>query len=127
MRRFFLSLLVIIGTSINASAATISWKSSDLPYDSKTASCEEILTHANKNNATRMVAGGVYIHGKRMGKRCMKPDYVKGFELWNKVGATSQMRSVLRSLEIKASTDNPFAKSQLRKLEKAGWIKRLRP
>lgn len=127
MRRFLLALIVVFGPSMAASAATISWKSSDLPYDSKTASCEEILSHTNKNTGTRMMAAGVYIHGKHMGKRCMKPDYVKGFELWNKVGATSQMQSALRALEIKADTGNPFAKSQLRKLEKAGWIKRLRP
>lgn len=124
MRSLFgIFLILLMAVSAQASMGT----KPNLPYDIKTASCAEILEHTETNNVTRRLAAGVYVHGKHMGKRCMTPDYVKGFELLDRIGARRDMESLLRALEVKASTNNPFAKSQLRKLENAGWIKRLRP
>jgi DNA-binding MarR family transcriptional regulator len=70
------------------------------------------------------MAAGLYAHGMHMGNRCIKRDYVRAFQLYQEIGATSSMQSILRDLETRASTGSPRAKSHLRKLEKAGLIKK---
>jgi hypothetical protein len=93
-----------------------------LPYDIKTATCDEIIAHADDNAATRMVAASLYAHGKHMGKQCIEVDYVRAFELWHEIGAGNTIRSVLNDLTQRANAGNAAAASHLRKLEAAGYI-----
>lgn len=126
MRQTFIAAAFFLFASASVNAQSIVFHSRDLPYDPKTATCDDIIAHMNTNKYTKLMAASLYAHGKHMGKRCFRADYVKAFELYSEIGAMSDMKSILRDIEAKASTGSPLAKSALRKLEKAGYIEKVR-
>jgi hypothetical protein len=93
-----------------------------LPYDPKTATCDEIIAHADDNAATKDVAASVYARGKHMGKQCVEVDYVRAFQLWAEIGARYTINSVLDELTQRANSGNAAAAAHIRKLEAAGLI-----
>lgn len=107
------ALAVVFGGPVN---------SQDLPYDVKTATCDEIIAHTDDNTLTKMVAASLYAGGQHMGVRCIKADYVRAFELWAEIGHRRSMKSAVHDLLQRANAGNAAAASHLRKLEAAGFI-----
>lgn len=68
------------------------------------------------------MAAGVYAHGKHMGKSCMKPDYVRAFNIYRELQQYDQANAILRRLEKLANKGRPSAKRALRELKQAGHI-----
>jgi hypothetical protein len=60
-----------------------------------------------------------------MGKRCVKVDYLKAFDLLRRAGADRDFQSLLTNLSEKAAGGNPRAVSALAEMERRGWIKKV--
>lgn len=121
MRKLILTAAMALALSPAAHAQQIIYHSSDLPYDSLTATCEEILAHAQHNKYTRLEAASLYIHGKHMGKKCLKIDYIKAFELYAQAGEPRLIQHTLARLQSKADSGHAGTRFLLRKLKKAGY------
>lgn len=89
-------------------------------------SCEQVLADANKSRAHKIQAALLYYHGKQMGKRCVKIDYVKAITMLNEAGDASDAASLVKDLSSKANSGNPMAINALEKLERLGLVKKVR-
>lgn len=122
MHRYLFAAILFISAGTSAFAQSTSFNSRDLPYDIKTVSCDEIIAHTNTNKHTKAMAASLYAHGMIMGKRCIKIDYIRAFELYIELGNPGAMQPILQHLLSRANTGNPRAISWLKKLKKAGYI-----
>lgn len=89
----------------------------------KLPTCEQILANADKSRSGKIQAALLYFHGMRMGKTCLKTDYVKAITMLVEAGDTSDAASLLKVLDARANGGNPKAIAALNKLEKLGLIK----
>lgn len=121
MRILSLILLFAFAVALPTQAKQIVFHSSQLPYDTKTASCETILENANVNKYTRLTAAHLLMNGKYMGKRCVKVDYIKAFELLKKAGFQDVIDHKLLTLKTRAENGHNTSRSWVRKLKKAGY------
>lgn len=99
----------------------IVFHASDLPYDAREATCDDIIAQANHNKYTMLMAGGLYANGMHMGDRCVKIDYFKAFEYYKKGGFTQQIESSLKYLKARADKGHNRSRYWVRKLKKAGY------
>lgn len=121
MRKLLFVAFIAFGFSVPAHAQQIVFHSSDLPYDAREATCEDIIAQANYNKYTLLMAGGLYASGMHMGDRCVKIDYFKAFEYYKKGGFTEVIERKLQYIKGRADRGHNTSRSWVRKLKKAGY------
>lgn len=121
MRTLSLILLFALAAASPSQAKQIVFHSSQLPYDSATVTCEVIIEKANVNKYTMLTAAHVLMSGKRMGKRCVKVDYIRALELLKKGGFQDVIDHTLLTLKTRAENGHNTSRSWVRKLKKAGY------
>jgi hypothetical protein len=75
-------------------------------------SCSSIIANAGRSKADMSQAATLYFHGSFMGKRCVKVDYVRAFDLARRSG--TDVEAWLRILRERAAAGNPGAIAALR-------------
>lgn len=79
--------------------------------------CDVILSNANTSKAAMSDAGSLYYHGMRYGKKCVKVDYVRAFDLLRKSGDSMTFNGLLKDLKVRAAAGNPTAINALAKID----------
>lgn len=82
-------------------------------------SCEDVIAHAEDSQANMMLAASIYTGGKFMGRRCIEPNFERGFELMRMAGFERSIPGVVGALRQRAERGNRTAKKWLPQAEAA--------